>query len=426
MKQLIAIIIAVSFIFVGFLPSVVAEIDNVVIERVVGSVMLVRGPSGQGSGVVVNITNAKTNNYMLTAYHVINNSSGIDEMTLILITDRNGNEYKAEVYMTDKANDLALLRLLVGEFPVKPVKIAKPNQYEIGDEIFTVGYNLQGFEEGEQDGLNPKDNVTKNPIPRVGFGNISDIRPKLIYIDVGCYSWGSSGGGTFTEKGKLIGINSLGLYDGAGKLGGIRPVAELNFDVIAPVDAKKKITDITNRDKRKAIMEAVEGDAGYPAYYYRYSPVYMKRIVLTDHYIFEEDVDKEFYDLWTDAGRPDRWVLIYSVGPSVGLYIEEHRLWSHDEDGYERQALTVCVGVSQNWRWDNEKEGKGHWEYGDLTLWSEPTKAYIVCSERGVILNTHGGSWYQPFPEEEALIIAHRWFDYIWQIRCAPHFVGGE
>jgi hypothetical protein len=422
MKKLIAILIVASVVFVGFMPSVLAEIDNKHIEEVLDSVMMVRGPTGLGSGVVVNLTNADTNNYMLTAYHVIKNTSGIDEMTLIKITDRHGNEYKAEIVMTDRANDLAMIRLIAGEFSCKPVDIAKPSWYEVGDEIFSVGYNLQGFEEATRGGLNPKENITKNPVPRVGFGNISDIRPGLVYIDIGCYSWGSSGGGTFTKRGKLIGINSLLLGDGAGKVGMIRPVQKLGFDVYTPPEAKKKLADITFYEKHQAIIAAITADAHRPAYYYRRSPVYLVRYILTDHYLSQGEIDEDLFQIWmNEAGRPDEWWIEFHVGGAVGLHIAEIRKWNHPGYGYEKYIYNIQVGYEFDFV-------DGKMEYGDIDIWGYPSATYVVCSEEGIILNTHGPGCFPPemLEKSEALPIAKRWTSWIWKERCIEHFRGVE
>lgn len=420
MKKLLVILLTMSLIFVVATPINAKDFSNKIIEQVRQSVLQVRGSSGWGAGVVV------SKKQMLTAYHVVQNRSGIDEMILIRIYDEKGNEWKAEVIATDKDNDLALLGLLEGEFTCEPVKVVKT--YKVGDPIFTIGYPLQGMEDQAKE-LIPDEDETSNPIARIGFGHISDIRRKLVYIDIGTYSFGSSGGGTFDKRGRLIGINSLIACDGCGKFGVIRPIYATGFNLkmVIPSESKKKLSEVTYIDKWNAIKKYVMYTSGNPAYHYngrRGAPVWIKRIMLSNGWMTEEEkkANPEKYKFWIDSHLPDKQYLEIHAGPGIGLWICEVRIWNHSGEGYEKMTLNYNIGYEFTSIYNEKKEYQGI-KYGGLTLW-KIMKIYIVCSENNIILNVHGGSWITNLDVEEEKPNAEKWFDYVWEKFLVPHWNG--
>jgi S1-C subfamily serine protease len=88
-----------------------------------------------GSGIIFS-----SSGYVLTNYHVIENSS---RFTLEL-TEANGTKknYRAELVIDDKVNDLAILKIKDEQFPGLALKYAfkSTGQIDIGGSVFTIGY----------------------------------------------------------------------------------------------------------------------------------------------------------------------------------------------------------------------------------------------------------------------------------------------
>lgn len=425
MKKLLTLIITASLVFTLVPIQLTADdFSSTIVERVKDSVMMVRGPNSFGSGVVI------SKRTMLTAYHVVRNKTGVNEFTLLLITDRYGNEYKAEVLAIDEGNDVALLGLLQGEFDAKPVKIDK--MYNVGDQIFAIGYNLSGFEKDAPAEYLPDESRTDLPIPRAGFGHINDIRPKLVYIDIGCYSWGSSGGGCFDKGGRLIGINSMILNDGAGKLGITRPISCLEFDInIEPRELKKKPEEYTDVEKHNAIRQHVIGTTQGPLYtdFMTREPYWIKIINISRGWMDSNLVDEETYNRWYEARMPDVHYLEIHAGLYGNMYITEVRRWKHS-GGTERMYTNYKVYCE----YIHTKDEEGHFklERGDLLLsygyGRGSNEAYLVCDNNNIIMNMHSPSeWSTPFTEEDAkerLPEARAWFEWLWSTYLLPHYRG--
>jgi len=120
--------------------------------------------------------------FIITAAHVIPSGSSI------MITERSGLNYKAEVVLVDHSVDLAILKV------EEPLKFTKPIDYrpskriDIGKEVFYCGQpNMMYFTTYE--------------------GRVSGTSSQYLMIDT--FAWpGSSGSVVFDKSGRVVGVIS--------------------------------------------------------------------------------------------------------------------------------------------------------------------------------------------------------------------------
>ena len=148
------------------------------------------GPSGLGSGVVVD-----TDGHILTNYHVV---EGSDEVT---VTFSDGTVGQADVVGTDPGNDIAMIKVTVEDASVlKPATLGDSESLEVGVIVAAIGnpFGLDGsFTTGVVSGLD-------RTLP-----SSADGRPirGLVQTDA-AVNPGNSGGALITLEGEVIGINT--------------------------------------------------------------------------------------------------------------------------------------------------------------------------------------------------------------------------
>lgn len=138
-----------------------------------------------GSGVVV-----EKDGVIITNNHVVD---GLDD---IYVVTYDGNVYKAKLLYADKLIDLALLK--INRTDLKPIKFAKEEAIEVGDEVVAIGTPLffgyrNSASRGIISGLNrPVDDIYTY------LQTDASINP------------GNSGGPLVNMDSELVGINTLG------------------------------------------------------------------------------------------------------------------------------------------------------------------------------------------------------------------------
>jgi serine protease Do len=148
-----------------------------------------------GSGFIVS-----QDGYILTNNHVV---EGADRVT-IKLTD--GRKFPAQVIGTDKAGDVAVLKIAGSGLPT--VKIGDPANSHVGDWVVAIGspYGL--------------DNTVTSGIISAKSRTLSDESPThFIQTDVPVNP-GNSGGPLFNLNGEVIGINSM-IYSRTGGFQGL-------------------------------------------------------------------------------------------------------------------------------------------------------------------------------------------------------------
>lgn len=150
---------------------------------------------GQGSGFIIN-----KDGLILTNAHVVANA---DEVTVKLHDRR---EYKAKVLGSDKATDVAVLKINAPDLPV--VKMGDVNQLGVGDHVLAIGAPF-GFEQSATAGI-----VSAKARSLPGDGYVP-----FIQTDV-AVNPGNSGGPLFDANGNVIAINSQ-IYSRTGGYQGV-------------------------------------------------------------------------------------------------------------------------------------------------------------------------------------------------------------
>ena len=150
---------------------------------------------GLGSGFIVS-----KDGLILTNAHVVRDA---DEVT-VKLSDR--REYKAKVLGSDKATDVAVLKINAGNLPV--VDFGDPNRLGVGDYVLAIGSPF-GFEQSATAGI----------VSAKGRSLPGDGYVPFIQTDV-AVNPGNSGGPLFNANGGVIGINSQ-IYSRTGGYEGV-------------------------------------------------------------------------------------------------------------------------------------------------------------------------------------------------------------
>ncbi len=137
--------------------------------------------------------------YIATNYHVVD---GVNKMQVEYYHEGRKHTYSAEVVTSDKANDMAIIRIndekFTGINPI-PYKLSLKAK-DVGSDVFTLGYPLS-FIMGEEI------KYTRGEISaKTGFQG--DVRTYQISVPI---TNGNSGGPLFDYEGNIIGITSSGL-----------------------------------------------------------------------------------------------------------------------------------------------------------------------------------------------------------------------
>src|SRR5438874_2366630 len=166
---------------------------------------------GLGSGVMMT-----TDGYILTNYHVVD---GADEIKVDLNDDRT---LTAKLVGSDKASDLALLKVSGSDFKAMP--LGNSDQVQVGDVVLAVGNPLGVGQTVTMGIISAKGRSTG-----VGDGSYEDFLQTDAPIN-----HGNSGGALVNTKGELVGINSQILSSNDGNIG-------IGFAI--PVNMAKHVMD---------------------------------------------------------------------------------------------------------------------------------------------------------------------------------------
>jgi serine protease Do len=164
-----------------------------------------------GSGVIVT-----TDGYILTNYHVVDSADDIK----VELTD--GRTLAAKVIGTDKASDLALIKVTGSDFTA--LALGNSDNVKVGDVVLAVGNPLGVGQTVTMGIVSAKGRSTS-----VGDGSYEDFLQTDAPIN-----HGNSGGALVSTKGELVGINSQILSNSDGNIG-------IGFAI--PVNMAKSVMD---------------------------------------------------------------------------------------------------------------------------------------------------------------------------------------
>jgi Do/DeqQ family serine protease len=173
-----------------------------------------------GSGVIVT-----SDGYILTNNHVVD---GADDIKVELTDDRT---VTAKLVGTDKASDLALLKVTAGD--LHPIAVGNSENVRVGDVVLAVG-NPLGIGQTVTMGIIS----AKGRSTTVGDGGYEDFLQTDAPIN-----HGNSGGALVNTKGELVGINSQILSSNDGNIGiGFAIPSNMAKNVMEQLRTKGKVT----------------------------------------------------------------------------------------------------------------------------------------------------------------------------------------
>lgn len=149
---------------------------------------------GAGSGVIIS-----KDGYIVTNNHVV---EGADELTVTLSDNR---EYNARIIGTDKATDLALIKVTASDLPA--IVIASSDDIKVGEWVLAVGHPF-----------NLRATVTAGIVSAKARSLGANGVEAFIQTDAAINA-GNSGGALVNVRGELVGINAM-LYSQTGSFTG--------------------------------------------------------------------------------------------------------------------------------------------------------------------------------------------------------------
>ncbi|HEY5256154.1 MAG TPA: trypsin-like peptidase domain-containing protein [Acidobacteriaceae bacterium] len=187
---------------------------------------------GQGSGFILN-----KNGDILTNFHVVSNAQNVE------VTLYNKHQYKAKVLMTDKAHDLALLKIDATD--LQPATLASSRSLQVGQLVYAIGnpFGLSGT-------------MTRGIISSIRSirGPMGNLISDAIQTDA-AINPGNSGGPLLNSQGDVIGMNTM-IDTG----GGADQNAGIGFAI--PIDeAKAALNDYARYGK---VLRPTLGIRGLP------------------------------------------------------------------------------------------------------------------------------------------------------------------
>ena len=153
-----------------------------IINDSIKSVVTVLTETGQGTGFFVN------NNYIVTNYHVIENSEGIE------VIDHKGMDFEAELIGKDIDLDIAIIKI---DESHHPLVLSNSSEIRIGERVIAIGNPL---------GLSFS--VTEGIVSGVQRQGPLSEKPVYIQTDV-ALNPGNSGGPLINMQGQVIGVNNF-------------------------------------------------------------------------------------------------------------------------------------------------------------------------------------------------------------------------
>ena len=153
----------------------------------------VKKVSSTGTGFLIN-----SDGYVATNFHVVDGALDIE---LVFPEELNSVPYKAKVVLSDKTNDLAILKINDTNFKkIEKLPYELSDDYAVGEEIFTIGYP-------QPDIMGTESKLTTGIINALS-GIDNDNTCMQISVSV---QPGNSGGPLFNSKGNIVGITTSSL-----------------------------------------------------------------------------------------------------------------------------------------------------------------------------------------------------------------------
>lgn len=192
-----------------------------------------------------------SNGYIMTNQHVVDKA---DNFIVEINKGGNRRDYKAELVVEDKENDLAILKITDNQFvPLPDLKYGfKENgQVDVGAQVFTIGFPHA------LTGMGKEAKFTDGRISaRTGYNSAINSFQSTIPVQPG-----NSGGPVFNEKGQLVGVINASIRNTdnvsyAVKLNYIRNLIELLPEKVDQ-PGENRIADLPLEEKIKVLTDYV-------------------------------------------------------------------------------------------------------------------------------------------------------------------------
>ncbi len=109
-------------------------------EKCKDSVVHIAGSSSTNDVVSVTKTNKSGSGVIISSNgNILTNSHVIEDLDNIIVTLADGSYYSANVVGKDKIDDIALLKINVGEKTLKPIELGTSENLKIGQKVYAIG-----------------------------------------------------------------------------------------------------------------------------------------------------------------------------------------------------------------------------------------------------------------------------------------------
>jgi putative serine protease PepD len=159
------------------------------VDAVIGSVVEIDVPGGEGSGVVLD-----TDGHILTNFHVVQGASQI----IARLPD--GSAALATLLGSDPASDLAIIRADFDPAVLHPATLGDSDAVEVGDAVFAIGNPFSNASTVTAGIVSATGRVTDSSFSNRQILNVIQTDASL--------NPGNSGGPLFNASGEVIGINT--------------------------------------------------------------------------------------------------------------------------------------------------------------------------------------------------------------------------
>ena len=198
-----------------------------------------RRSSSLGSGVIVDARQG----HILTNHHVI------DRADEILITTEDGREFTAEVVGSDKASDVAVIRIEPDN--LTEIRIGVSENLRVGDFVVAIG-NPFGLSQTVTSGI-----VSGLGRSGLGIGGYEDFIQTDASINPG-----NSGGALVNLRGELVGINSAIFSQSGGSIGiGLSIPIDMAMSLMSQLvehgDVRRGVLGVRIQDLTPPVAEAL-------------------------------------------------------------------------------------------------------------------------------------------------------------------------
>ncbi|WP_018333016.1 S1C family serine protease [Actinomycetospora chiangmaiensis] len=229
-------------------PAAAGSVEAVA-QKVLPSVVQLRGASGEGSGIVISADGLiLTNAHVLEAGQAQQSSGGLGGLfgggqqqqsaPQLQAVFQNGQTAQVQVVGTDSSADLAVVRA-VGVSGLTPVEIGSSSSLQVGQGVVAVGSPL-GLSGTVTSGIV---SALNRPVVAGGEGSNQSTVTDAIQTDA-AINPGNSGGALVDMQGRVVGItSSIATLGGSSGSGGQQQSGSIGLGFAIPIDQAKRIGD---------------------------------------------------------------------------------------------------------------------------------------------------------------------------------------